>query len=188
MTTIVKPKVTVALFGAAQIKGQPDAIRTMLLGTMGGVANGVFSAKAQDGVTDIWGLKGDFYAQVIRIGEGGERTIEAIQSGKCFLPDHIQSSIETLFLGVKDTNEDGTEKVDDKGKPVYKVAPIGSIEFGYKVHVERAGNKAGYSYAFEPLQEAKANDPLAQQKAAALAALGFGGDGKALPAPDKAKK
>lgn len=201
MAPTLKGKVSVQLFGGSQIKAAPSSVNSLLLGVIGGVATGLFTTKAQDGVTDIYGLKGDFYAQVLKTApedmlvdgetvKAGTKYIELVQSGRCFLHDSIQGPIENLFLGTRKTDDKGNNLSDENGKPIYEDGkhPIKSIEFGFKVFAERATNKAGFTWVFEPVGEAKAADPLAAQKAATASLLGMTPEGKALPAPEGKKK
>jgi hypothetical protein len=181
MTTL-KSKVSVQLFGGSQIKSQPENVRQMVLGVIGGVATGLFAAKAQDGVTDIWGLKGTFYAQILRKDDNGATIVETVESGKCYLPEAFQTPIEDMFQGDPAETDPETGKVTKWNRE-----PIKSIEFAYKVIVSRATNKAGYTWSFQPLKEAGANDPLAAAKSEALAALGFENNTKQLEAPAKGK-
>jgi hypothetical protein len=186
---MIKSNISVKLLGAARIKGMGEEITRIPLGVLGGVCTGLFAAKAQDGVTDIWGLKGDFFAQVVKNDAEGKPYIEEYASGKCYMPEQIQNVIEGLFLGTPKLDDKGEPIKDANGKVVYEDGkqPIKSLEFRYKAYAIRATNKAGYSYEFEPLMEAAAADPMAAAKAASLAALGFDNSGKALPAPKAGK-
>lgn len=125
------------------IAALPENVLQLVLGRMVGVVNGVKTGTMPDKMTTYTALTGTFRG----IPSDTERDI--ISSGVCFMPPNIQSMIEDQFED--ELNSDG--EVIKEG--------IRSLEFGYEVSVVRSNNPQGYSWAFRPLIEPAASDPLA---------------------------
>lgn len=161
-------KLTLTNFNPKVFFAQPEGTNEFLLGRLVGSGNGVKNAVAQDGVTPMYGMKGDFGMEFTDANREDER------SGVLFLPEAFMSP---MLDQLEDTTDEATGEVIKGAK---------SIDFAFDVFVIKAANPAGYSWSLRPLLETSASDPLAAVKlriAAPLAKLAI-----AAPVTAGAKK
>jgi hypothetical protein len=120
----------------AIIKTLPENIRTVLLGTLGGIANGLVERKSPDGLEKFEGLAGSFRS----IPADPER--DELESGVLFIPDAFHNLIAAPL------------------REMLSKDPNSNLRFVFEINVIRANNPAGYSWEFKPKIEASAVNPL----------------------------
>lgn len=120
----------------AMIKAQPENVRTMVLGTLVGIASGFVERKSPDGVDVFEGLSGQFRSIP------ADATRDELESGVCFIPEAFHNMIAAPL------------------REMLKNDANAQLRFAFEVSSVRANNPAGYSWDFKPKIEAETANPL----------------------------
>lgn len=150
------PKSYLAIMYPADPNVQGPAAIT--LGTVLGTASGIKNAFGADGVTPVFGAKGDFALDFAPAPDG--TTPESVGSGVLYLPEAFMDPILSKFEDTYKTGPDGVVLKDDKGKEIIDVPGARAVDIAYQVAIVKAGNAAKYSWQLTPLLN-QANDPIA---------------------------
>lgn len=120
----------------ALIKAQAPEIKSLLLGTLMGIASDFVSRQSPDKTQTFEGLAGQFRSIP------ADPKSDELESGIIFMPDAFHNLIAANLKTAKAADKDAT------------------ISFAFEVSSVRANNPAGYSWDFKPKIEAAANNPL----------------------------
>lgn len=113
---------------------------------------------------------------------GGQFKLENALTGDVFAGSelYLPRVCEPYLAGAmdhKETNADGTDKLDADGDPIWKTRPV---EFAFWLIISKGTKKsaddAGFQWSFEPVLNEGRSDPLARL------ALAFGASKPAAPA------
>ena len=149
MQIVKKKKIAAADFNPKALLGQPQDVVRLVLGVIGGVANGLAEAVAPTGEVFV-GLRGAFRFEP-REGD------EILTAPVLWLPTGFDDDVKALL-----TAENGPD----------------DVQFVYEIAVRRTGNPAGYTWEAAPmlnLEAAAKADPVAalfaEAKGQAVAAI-----------------
>lgn len=146
-------KITLTTFAPKRIGGAAETVRSMLLGTLIGRATDFVSRKSPDGTSEFTGLAGAFEARLTANLDGSPN--QGLSSGVLFLPPTFQDALQNIL----------SDEVNEQGEVTREGAK--AVAFAFEVHVQRAGNAAGYEWILKPLFDNRAEgaiDPLAEMR------------------------
>lgn len=142
--TAIKSKLVMKdLDEPAKVKGLPVGVQEFNLGRVVGRARSVITRNMPNGDT-FYGLSGDFK------GTPTAEDRDIVRSGILYLPNGV------FELVADQLRDPATGEVHED---------VSEVAFIYDVKSVKATNAAGYSWAFVPVLEPAADDPLAQLEA-----------------------
>lgn len=128
----------------------PDNQQEGILGWIYGAVSAIKRGRNPDQMTFHNYLVGTFEATP------SDKTKEIAKSGKCILREELQTPIEEFYSVTDEKTGEVITDAKRKGN---------AVEFGFEVHLIRSTNASKYTYAFKPIQQAQAADPLANLRA-----------------------